>query len=904
VSPEYVVTGTGGSQQTNATERVQILAGIQGPAGADGAIFRWMGEWDVATQYQPDDAVYYAGNGALYLCTSASLGEIPPDFANKWDVLADPTIAFANHVDAIDGDHPNFQWRHGFEVDKDTGDYFTTLSYDDTTRTVTIESAGTDPDLTDPVNDFKYYRRGRRTVKTGPINLVHADADGGYFFYFDKDDNFVVTTYPWTLEDHIPVAYIYFNSSTGDGVAYEERHTAYVDPRLHESLHFSIGTFLQSGFALSDYTLSPGSPADADVRWTQAEGVVRDEDIPTIVPLVDATEKYTMAYRSGTTGQWVFVEDQDSPVLWTGAGYVEYNEFTGATWQLTPITTTQFMNYFIFNTPALTPKRNVLVVPGQAVFATKVGAEAEIVESLDMGGLIAQEIAASYRVIVEVNASYGTDGKHRIVQVDQIFLERSGAVTASSPTDHSTLSGRTDPTSHPAAAISNVPAGDIAATTVQAAIDELDTEKYNEGDRILAHLGTEALPGLSFAGQPDEGMWYDSIYGSPGIVTNGSRAAVFSSFGQNFFKGSVVLTDFAGNHTFLQNGAAGNELNIKATTIPQSFKVWNWDDGGDKEWFEARWSGDVLYLGTDYILGIGTKPAGPREMRIMYGGDERIRLDGSGITTFASILPSADGTLDLGSPSLKFANVYADNIAASPGGVVFLDDGSAAAPSLAFTTAPTTGFFRDLTWGMTYSHGGTARTQFTNFGFQPVTDGTMGLGLSSKRFADAHIKEIRLDGGTVGDTAISEEGTPGDGIWFDSGVGGTPALATNAVDQGYVTGHKQKINYRLHGGSIPNPTSGSTRIAGRAVETIYLKTLALYMVGGTSATVNVKIGSVFVRTVDITIPAAGGWYTTTTFDNGTIVSGNTIELHVVTAVGAPTEIAFQLECESSNMVVL
>ena len=45
------------------------------------------------------------------------------------------------------------------------------------------------------------------------------------------------------------------------------------------------------------------------------------------------------------------------------------------------------------------------------------------------------------------------------------------------PTHHNSLHGRTDPDSHPATAIQNTPSGNIAATTVQAAINELDLEK-------------------------------------------------------------------------------------------------------------------------------------------------------------------------------------------------------------------------------------------------------------------------------------------------------------------------------------------------------------------------------------------------------------------------------------------
>jgi hypothetical protein len=61
--------------------------------------------------------------------------------------------------------------------------------------------------------------------------------------------------------------------------------------------------------------------------------------------------------------------------------------------------------------------------------------------------------------------------------VDTVYGKEYVIAAGSSPTVHNSLPGRSDSGTHPASSISNTPAGNIAATTVQAALNELDSEK-------------------------------------------------------------------------------------------------------------------------------------------------------------------------------------------------------------------------------------------------------------------------------------------------------------------------------------------------------------------------------------------------------------------------------------------
>lgn len=74
--------------------------------------------------------------------------------------------------------------------------------------------------------------------------------------------------------------------------------------------------------------------------------------------------------------------------------------------------------------------------------------------------------------------------------------------------NHSLLTNRSDANSHPATAISNTAAGNISSTTVQAAINELDTEKVAKaGDTMTGNLGVDTEVRIGDTGaQPYAGL--------------------------------------------------------------------------------------------------------------------------------------------------------------------------------------------------------------------------------------------------------------------------------------------------------------------------------------------------------------------------------------------------------------
>jgi hypothetical protein len=126
------------------------------------------------------------------------------------------------------------------------------------------------------------------------------------------------------------------------------------------------------------------------------------------------------------------------------------------------------------------------------------------------------------------------------------------------------LDGLATASAHPASAITNTPAGDIAATTVQAAIDELDDEKV----KVAGQLGGTA--------------------DSPTVIgvteTGGPTALTFGAIGDGKFLKrdgtGIVGADAAGGATAL------DDLTDVDAPAPDDGDVLTWDDG-NAEWIAA-----------------------------------------------------------------------------------------------------------------------------------------------------------------------------------------------------------------------------------------------------------------------------------------------------------------------------
>jgi hypothetical protein len=308
------------------------------------------------------------------------------------------------------------------------------VTYNPATRTVSVAPTGT---------SFNYWLKGVEYTISSTQQLTHADTTAIWFFYWNSSNTLTLSTTPWSIMEDVPIAAMYYNSTLADGFCLEERHGATRSPHWHYSEHFTRGTYWNDdGLALSGYTEQPASPIDSDNQWAVSSGTIHDEDIANALNGISAGS-YEVFYRSGASGEWTW-SNNNVPLL--AGTYIQYNEWTGATWQLTDAANNNYVNYFIFAVPVINAdtKYNIVVIPGQDVFSTLVSARGESVSDLDFGTLPFTEFVSIYKITFRTSASWSTEGKCRIEEVaDTRRTTREQVITSAPGGSHSALSSLT-----------------------------------------------------------------------------------------------------------------------------------------------------------------------------------------------------------------------------------------------------------------------------------------------------------------------------------------------------------------------------------------------------------------------------------------------------------------------------
>lgn len=183
---------------------------------------------------------------------------------------------------------------------------------------------------------------------------------------------------------------------------------------------------------------------------------------------------------------------------------------------------------------------------------------------------------------------------------------------------------------HAGTAISNTPAGNIAATTVQAALNELDSEKATTGSvttvqsNLDAHINntTGAHAGTAIANTPAGNIAATTVQAALNELDSekGSLAGTNTWAGVNTFQAGIrdavqAMTatgniSATGGRVVTFNGAAGQTLTLPAAVQGMEFEIWNIDSADNVT--IARNGSDTItaYQAaaiTSFVLPFGTK---------------------------------------------------------------------------------------------------------------------------------------------------------------------------------------------------------------------------------------------------------------------------------------------------------
>lgn len=310
-----------------------------------------------------------------------------------------------------------------------------TIAFDSGTLEFTITPTG---------DSFSLWFMGVE-YRTGARALTVDSTVGLHYVYFDSTFTLQQSMDPWDLMEVIPVATVFWNGSMG--ALSEERHNSTRDLDWHIWAHTTVGVRYRSGLAFANVNDTPDT-------FTVASGTIADEDIEFDI---DPQTTCRTWYQNGAS-TYTFPDAASSTAfIWnSGTSRAQYPDSSNS-YALTDFATNRYFNVWVYaitdvEEPIYTVTETFSGATGG--YTTIAAARAVGIPDLSNQGL-SPEAKLLYRVI------YQGDGQ---------WQEQTDYRTAASIPS----GGVSVPT---AASVSFTPSGNVSATNVQAAIEELDTEK-------------------------------------------------------------------------------------------------------------------------------------------------------------------------------------------------------------------------------------------------------------------------------------------------------------------------------------------------------------------------------------------------------------------------------------------
>ncbi len=281
---------------------------------------------------------------------------------------------------------------------------------------------------------FQFYANGVLYTKNAAQTKNWTDVEGIHYFYFDASGALQETT---TFSEDLflkyaLVAILYWDKTNQLSIMFcEERHGLVMPNESHLHLHLSFGCQWKSGLSLQSITPDGSGNLDAHAEFAVENGAVRDEDLE--ISITDGNPqdlspiaKIPVYWRTGASGYWRKKTTDNFPLIYSGtAGYVgangriPYNQWTGATWQLTEVGQGYCVLVHYFGTNNIAEP--VIAIQGQQTYNTvgdaRIGASTEVASIL-FGSLPSAEFTPLATVILQTSTTYGNTPKARIRSTD------------------------------------------------------------------------------------------------------------------------------------------------------------------------------------------------------------------------------------------------------------------------------------------------------------------------------------------------------------------------------------------------------------------------------------------------------------------------------------------------------
>jgi len=303
--------------------------------------------------------------------------------------------------------------------------------WDNTTRTITLTPIG---------GSFSFYADNILFTKTTAQTATIPNVTGNYYIYFNEVGTLTVGTSfntDFILRWSFAVT-LFWNATTGKAVpdCMNEMHTAAVPTEVHLYLHNTINTaydIFLGGLTPMVNATGDGS-LDSHCQVACTAGAIWDDAVQNIIASRVITDNIPVLYRTGATGVWTYDESSSFMVRNTGTGRAAYNQFTGATWQLTEVLNNQFLLMHLFAIPGLT--KGWMLVMGQNQYSNISAAiDAASTEITTITGIPLAEHKDIASFVLQTSNAYANTPKARIreVGVDIPYIDWRLSETGGSP---------------------------------------------------------------------------------------------------------------------------------------------------------------------------------------------------------------------------------------------------------------------------------------------------------------------------------------------------------------------------------------------------------------------------------------------------------------------------------------
>lgn len=253
----------------------------------------------------------------------------------------------------------------------------------------------------------------------------------------------------WSITDtsYTPVAMVYWQ---GGGAVLDERHGHDRNLGLHAYLHSTVGARIENDGSFAQ--TRPTTANDGHIELTP--GSLWDEDIENTI--TTAQGKLVRNWYETANGVWTWTNGADNsgydrPYIWnSGTSLLRYPN-TGSAYALTDCANNRFIAVWAYASNDVDRPLYIVTPALAAPYTTVANARAALAPVLPF----APELKLLYRWIYRGDGEYQEAADYRTAS-----SLPSGGVTA--PV---------------ASSVSFVPSGNLAATNVQAALEEVDDEK-------------------------------------------------------------------------------------------------------------------------------------------------------------------------------------------------------------------------------------------------------------------------------------------------------------------------------------------------------------------------------------------------------------------------------------------